>query len=250
MAILTRNQLASTTAKVLYENFICHYSFPARIHSVIKELCKIIGIRKSRTTPYHPMGNGQVECFNQTLLQMLSTLKEEQKQNWKTYVLPVIQAYNATKHDTTGFSSHYLMFGWHPRLAVDAYLGINNSQKQIKSWENFAQKLQRRLDFAYRVARGNIRKNEVRYKQHYHQKVRFEKLVGDRVLVRKLVFSGRSKLADKWERDPYIVIEQPVSNIPVYRVWEESGTDKVRTLLLPFMCISDSENTGVPVRKQ
>ncbi len=32
-AIPTRNQTAKTTAKVLYENFICHYSFPARLHS-------------------------------------------------------------------------------------------------------------------------------------------------------------------------------------------------------------------------
>ena len=107
---------------------------------------------------------------------MLSTLNEEQKRDWKTYVLPVVQAYNATKHNTTGFSPHYLKFGWHPRLAVDAYLGINNSQKQIKSRENFAQKLQRQLDFAYRVARGNIRKNAGRFKQNYYQKVRFEKL--------------------------------------------------------------------------
>ena len=82
MAVATRNQLASTTAKVLHGNFICHYSFPARIYadqgrnfesSVIKELCKIAGIRKSRTTPYQPMGNGQVARFNQTLLQMLSS---------------------------------------------------------------------------------------------------------------------------------------------------------------------------------
>ena len=182
MAIPTRNQLASTTAKVLNENFIRHYSFPARIHSdqgrnfeisIIKELSKIAGIRKSRTTPYHPMGNRQVERFNQTFLQMLSTLDEEQKQDWKTYVLSVVQAYNSTKHDTTGFSPHYLMFGWHPRVAVDAYLGINNSQKQIKSRENFGQKLQRRLDFANRLARDKIRKNVGRYKQNYDQKVRF-----------------------------------------------------------------------------
>ena len=126
----------------------------------------------------------------------------------KNRIGKLVQAYNATKHDTTGFSFHYLMFGWHPRLAVDAYLEIriNKSQKQIKSRENFAEKLQRRLDFAYRVFRGNIMINAVRYKQNYDQKVRFEKLeVRDRVLVRKLVFSGRSKLADKWERDPYIV---------------------------------------------
>ena len=66
--------------------------------------------------------------------------------------------------------------------------------------------------------------------------------------MRKLVFSRRDKLVDKWERDPYIVIEQPVSDIPIYRVRNESGSDKVRTshrnLLLPFICISDSENTG------
>ena len=111
------------------------------------------------------------------------------------------------------------MFGWHSRLAVDAFLGINNSQKQIKSQKNFAQKVQRRLNFAQRVAGGNITKNTGRSQQNYDQKVRFEKLeVGNRVLVRKLVFSGRSKLTDKGERDPYIVIKQSVSDIPVYGV--------------------------------
>ena len=127
LAIPTRNQLAKTTAQALFDHFIVHYSFPERLHSdrgqnfesrVIQELCKISGLKKSRTTPYHPMGNGMVEKFNSTLLRMLRTLHEEQKSDWKSYIPSLVHAYNATKHDSTGFAPHYLMFGWHPRLAI------------------------------------------------------------------------------------------------------------------------------------
>ena len=100
-AFPTRNQLAKTTAKILFENFVVHYGFPARIHSdqgrnfessLIRELCSLAGVHKSRTTPYHPMGNGMVERFNQTLLKMLGTLEDHQKQDWKSYVAPLVHA--------------------------------------------------------------------------------------------------------------------------------------------------------------
>ena len=78
------------------------------------------------------MGNGQVERFNQTLLQMLGTLQPTQKSDWKSYVLPLVHAYNATRHDTTGFSPFYLMFGRHPRLALDAFLGLEPSAEVVE----------------------------------------------------------------------------------------------------------------------
>ena len=67
MAIPTRNQLARTVADAFYNNFILHYGIPERIHSdqganfqstIIKELCTVMGMSKSRTTSDHPLGNG------------------------------------------------------------------------------------------------------------------------------------------------------------------------------------------------
>ena len=52
---------------------------------------------------------------------MLGTLEDHQKEDWKYFVVPLVHAYNATKHDSTDFSPYFLMFGQHPRLAMDAF---------------------------------------------------------------------------------------------------------------------------------
>lgn len=113
-AVPAKNQLAKATTKVLFGNCVCHYSFPERLHSdqgrncdskVIKELCEISVISKSRTTPYYPMGNGLVERFNQTLIKMLGTLENYKKEDWKSYVLPLVHAYNANRIQSTLFNA-------------------------------------------------------------------------------------------------------------------------------------------------
>lgn len=121
MAILTRNQLARTTAEALFNHFIVHYGIPGRNHSdqganfeskVIKEWCAISGMSKSRTTSYHhAMGNGMCERFNRTLLNMLGSLPSLKKANWKAYVNPLVPAYNCTRHESTGQTPYLLMFG-------------------------------------------------------------------------------------------------------------------------------------------
>lgn len=132
MAVPTAEQRAKTVAKTLWNHFFVHYGIPERLHSdqdrdfesaVIKDLCLLLGIKKTGTTPYHLRGN-PVERFNRTLLQMLGTLEEEDKVRWRDHVQPLVHAYNCTKNDTTGFSPYQLMFGRQPSLPIDVAFGI------------------------------------------------------------------------------------------------------------------------------
>lgn len=62
----------------------------------MKQLCDLYRVTKSRTTPYHPAGNGQVERMNQTLLVTLHTLEAEKQSRWPEYLPELLQAYNNT----------------------------------------------------------------------------------------------------------------------------------------------------------
>lgn len=241
-AISTRNQTAKTTAQALY-SFFLHYGFPLKLHSdngknftskTIKELCKLAGIEKTRTTVYHPMGNGMCERFNSTLLGMLGCLTAEQKLNWKKYVPSVVHAYNATRHESTGYSPFYLMFGRHPRLAVDVAMGCIPKEPEV----DFTKDLKNRLDTAYRLATAQAEKSKVRYKRQYDRRVKGSTVAqGDRVLLKNVGIRGKHKLANAWEDPVYVVMEQQDGDIPVFVVKREDGKGPKKTvhrnLLLP-----------------
>ena len=91
------------------------------------------------------MGNGSAERFNRTLLKMLGTLNPEQKADWKHHVAPLVQAYNATKNDATGYSPHFLMFGWSPRLPIDSFLGVDPGNEGDNNPSEYVAKLQQRM---------------------------------------------------------------------------------------------------------
>ena len=132
-AFPSKSQTALATAKLLWNNFILHYGFPEKIitdqgqnfkSELIENLCQVAGVKKLHTSPYHPQTNGQCECFNSTLLNMLGTLTPEQKKDWKNHVSAMVPAYNCTKNAATGFSPYNLLFGREPRLPVDVEFGL------------------------------------------------------------------------------------------------------------------------------
>ena len=57
------NQEATTVARRLVDETFCRFSPPEQLHSdqgrqfeseLVKEMCNLLGVRKTRTTPYHP----------------------------------------------------------------------------------------------------------------------------------------------------------------------------------------------------
>ena len=196
---------------------------------LLRELCNILGIEKSRTTSYHPMGNGMCEQFNHTLLDMLGTLQPEQKKDWKRYVVPLVHAYNCIRHESTNQSSFFLMFGHEPRLPIDLAFGIENGHHE--SLLSYTKSLKEKIQQSHELAAKTSKASQLRQKSEYDLKVRCATLQeGDCVLVKVLAFTGKYKLADQWEGCPYVVLSQQNKDIPVFVVQPEDGVGWKRTL--------------------
>ncbi|KAI4883695.1 hypothetical protein NFI96_009130 [Prochilodus magdalenae] len=246
-AFVTKDQKATTVAKVLCEKFFVHYGLPARIHSdqgrdfesrLIKELLSMLGIKKSRTSPYHPQGDPQPERFNRTLLSMLGTLDPSQKSKWSQHISQLVHAYNCTRNDATAWSPYFLMFGREARLPVDlCFAAALGGQEEIQ-YQRYVAQMKNDLQRAYQLATDAANKSHQRNKSRYDQRVRNQPLgKGDRVLIRNVGLTGKHKLQDRWKSIPYVVVGR-LPNLPVYRVRPENGYGVVKTLhrdhLLPI----------------
>ncbi|XP_041367000.1 uncharacterized protein LOC121381719 [Gigantopelta aegis] len=184
------------------------------------------------------MGIGMTERFNRTLLDMLGTLDPEKKVDWKNHVAPLVHAYNCNRHDSTGYAQFFLMFGRNPRLPVDVALGLEPMQDK-KNLHEYTSALRQRLQESYRLASKAAEHSRQHQKKGYDVRVRGSILQpGNRVLVRRLAFDGKHKIADRWEEEPYLIQDQPNKDIPVFVVRKEIGHGKSRTLhrnlLLPI----------------
>lgn len=156
---------------------------------------------------------------------MLGTLEPEQKQDWKKYLPSLVYSYNATKHESTGFSPFELMFGRKAKLPVDSAFQLDPENAILTT--DYVKDLVEKMEETKATALKSLEKSKHKQKINYDKKAKPVNLnVGDKVLVKILAFTGPNKLADKFEEDVYDVVGQPNLDLPVFDVRSPDGLIK------------------------
>ena len=253
-----KDQSAKQVARVLWDKFFCVFGFPERIHSdqgpsfesqLISELLRVSGIKKSHTTPYHPMGNGSVERFNRTLGNMIRALTPDNKVTWPRRLQTLTFMYNSTIHETTGYAPFYLMFGRTPRLPIDVLFRTVLNDPEVVSYDKYVASLEKDLKDAILIAQEHAMKEQHRHKVLYNRRVKGPTVaVGDRVLVANKKERGKRKVADRWESTIYTVVDMN-SDTHTYKI-QDTTTGKERVvhrnllMLVNFLPVGDTSSPG------
>ena len=264
----TKNKSALTAADKIFNEFILKFGFPKRIHhdqgkefhnGLFRRLHQLSGIMASKTTPYHPMGDGQTERMNRTILNMLKTLEEKEKHNWKNHLSKLAFAYNSTVHKTTGYSPCYLMFGRLPRLPIDSIFDLEpdvvDEQKMQIPYKKYVEEWERGMNQAFEIANAHSRKSGESNRMYYNKKIHGVDIeIGDRVLLRNhKERGGTGKLRSYWEERVYVVTEKN-SEIPVFTIKPETGNGKIKRVhrnnIMTCNSILPKEQTKIANKKK
>ena len=218
-AVPTRDQKATTVAKTLVKEWFVRFGIPRRIHSdqgrnfesaVVRELCGLYNISKSRTTPYHPKGNAQCERYNRTMYNILRTLTPQQKRKWPEDLPELVYVYNSTIHSSTGYTPYFLLFGRDPTLPIDHLLGLRDTPETV---DEYLDKHKKRHLEVMESAKQNLEKNGEMRRDQYNRNADEKPIsVGTRVLTRNRV-QGRNKIQDIWDPTPFKVIATQGNNV-------------------------------------
>ena len=213
----TPDQSALTIARLLVEHVISRHGVPRELLSdrgpaflskLLKEVCQLMGIKKTNTTAYHPQTDGLVERFNRTLIDMLAKTVEKSGRDWDTRLPFVLFAYRASPQESTQESPFFLMYGRDPQLPTE---GIDPPAPQRREIDidNYKSEVAQGMQEAWDLARENIRKSQKKQKRYYDRRAREPTFrIGEQVFL--YVPSAKSGPAYKFAlpyKGPYRVLK-------------------------------------------
>ena len=132
-AVAIPNMEAVTVAEAFVFQFVSRVGVPDFLHTdqgrnfesaLLKAVCTLLGVSKTRTSPYHPQSGGLIERFNRTLLSLLSMATKQDEHNWDLHLPLVMLAYRTSVQESAGCTPFELVFGRDARLPADVMYGL------------------------------------------------------------------------------------------------------------------------------
>ena len=227
-AIPIKDKTAYTVASALYKlqcekgaaAVFIHDQGTEFINQVNDELCRLMDISKRIATAYHPMTNGLDERWNGTLQTALrKVIDQDAQDDWDEHLDPIMSAYRATRHESTGFSPYFMVFHKEPRLPVDVDFGDDQqcleetSQPILHDGDIFNHYMKSMCKVKERIkelASENILKSQARQKKNFDKRHKIPSFrVGSHILLKNMTRQARQ--GGKMESHftgPYEIIEE------------------------------------------
>uniref|UniRef100_A0A3B4WDD1 Gypsy retrotransposon integrase-like protein 1 n=2 Tax=Seriola lalandi dorsalis TaxID=1841481 RepID=A0A3B4WDD1_SERLL len=254
------DEQAITVAEKITSEWVCRHGAPHSLHSdqgtnfesaVFQGMCTLLGIEKTRTTPFHPQSDGQVERFNATLQKILATTAERCHWDWDIMIPYALMAYRATKHSSTGLSPNMMLYGRETTEPVDLVAGTSPDNVPVSSPPHYVMQLRERLELSHQLAREALGRSAERAKRQYDKNIhQVHYQVGDAVWH---LIKGTKRVKDKVRKflpsyeGPYFIVGQ-LDDL-VYRIQKGQRT-KAKVVhhdkLKPYHSRTPLDNSWVP----
>jgi hypothetical protein len=119
------NKEAETVGLQFFNKWICRYGTPLEIttdqgkefvNKLNKELCQLLQVKHSTTTPAHPQTNATCEVVNKTIAKYLASFTDSSTLDWEKYLAPLAFSYNTSLHNSIKATPYFVTYGQEPRL--------------------------------------------------------------------------------------------------------------------------------------
>ena len=189
-AFPTKTTSAEEVAHILYKEIISRFGVMRQIltdqgssfrNKLIAELCKLLKIKHTFSSPHHPQTDGKCEKMNQTIIHSLKLTCKDQT-DWAQNITPVLMAYRATVTLPTGITPHYALFGREMNLGIDSEL--IKEVETAPDIQSHTSELVKKLQVTHDIIQQNLRDSQIPMKKYYDigtQEPKFE--IGSKVLL-------------------------------------------------------------------
>lgn len=211
IAIPIPNQEAHTVAEYYVRKIICLFGTPTSLLTdqgsnflgeLFERVCKLLKIKKVRSSPYHPQTNGSLERCHRDLGNYLRSFASRDPTNWDTWLDYSILCHNTTPHSATQYTPYEVLFGMKPELPSS----LSRAPEPVYNYDDYVQELKARLQVTYQHVRENQLNAKEKSKTYYDANVKSLELnVGDLVLLENKARKSK-KLTSIFE-GPYEVVE-------------------------------------------